>query len=105
MTGTSPRHYERLALLDELIRTGKVKSAAAAARLLEVSVRTAQSDSDFLRDRFDAPLAKDRERGWYYTDPDWRLPLVPLTQGELFALVLGSRMLEAAAGAAYAQEL
>ena len=41
----------------------------------------------------------------HYTDPQWRLPNISLSQGELFALTLGARMLEAYAGSPYAQEL
>ncbi|AGY58698.1 helix-turn-helix transcriptional regulator [Gloeobacter kilaueensis] len=101
----SPRHFERLLKLDGLIREGRPYTAAQLAEKLDVSVRTVQSDLDFLRDRYEAPLENSRTQGFFYRDPKWRLPLVPLSQGELFALVLGSRMLEAAAGAAYSQEL
>jgi predicted DNA-binding transcriptional regulator YafY len=96
---------ERLILLDELIREGKAKTVEKLAEALEVSPRTIHKDLDFLRDRYRAPIENDRSRGYYYKDPNWRLPTIPLTQGELFALILGSRMLAAAAGAAYAQEL
>jgi predicted DNA-binding transcriptional regulator YafY len=56
---------------------------------------------EFLRDRFDAPIEYDPKRGFHYTDSNWRLPSIPLTQGELFALTLGARMLESYAGSAY----
>lgn len=41
----------------------------------------------------------------YVTISQWRLPTIPLTQGELFAITLGARMLEAYAGTAYREEL
>jgi predicted DNA-binding transcriptional regulator YafY len=105
MSPASPRYLERLFQLDELIRSGKAQTVRKLALTLEVSARTIHKDLDFLRDRYQAPIANDRSRGYYYEDPTWRLPTVPLTQGELFALMLGCRMLSAAAGAAYAQEL
>jgi predicted DNA-binding transcriptional regulator YafY len=105
MQQPSPRQFERLLQIDEMVRTGRAKSVAVLARELEVSDRTISSDIDLMRDRFDAPLQNDRKKGWYYEDKNWRLTMVQFTQGELFALVLGSRMLEAAAGGAYAQEL
>ncbi|MGK7892676.1 MAG: helix-turn-helix transcriptional regulator, partial [Xenococcus sp. (in: cyanobacteria)] len=37
--------------------------------------------------------------------PDWRLPSISLSQGELFALILGARMLENYSGSAYIEEL
>ncbi|WP_230843175.1 helix-turn-helix transcriptional regulator [Gloeobacter morelensis] len=102
----SARQFERLMRMDEWIRSGQARSIGQLAQKLEVSPRTISTDTDFLRDQLKAPLEFERGgRGWYYTDPQWRLPLVPLSEGELFALVLGSRMLEAAAGAAYSQEL
>jgi predicted DNA-binding transcriptional regulator YafY len=72
---------------------------------LEVTERTIRKDLEFLRDRFHAPLEFNRIKGHYYADPDWRLPTIPLTKGELFALTLGARMLEAYAGSTYALEL
>ncbi len=105
MTHPSPRRFERLAQLDELIRSKRAPSVSCLAKALEKSHRTINNDIDFLRDRLGAPLEYNHKQGWHYLDPEWRLTLVPLTQGELFALVLGSRMLEAAAGGAYSQEL
>jgi len=103
MLDHSPRQLERLLHLDELIRQGQGETAKQLAEA--VSERTLHTDLNFLKDRFQAPLENSRRKGYFYTDPDWRLPTMPLTQGELFALILGSRMLEAAAGMAYAQEL
>jgi predicted DNA-binding transcriptional regulator YafY len=60
---------------------------------------------DFLRDRYNAPLDYQKDKGWHYTDSDWRLPSISLSQGELFALTLGARMLESYAGNAYIEEL
>ena len=99
------RHLERLLAIDELIRKPGKQTAVSLADALEVSERTIRSDLDFLRDRYGAPLDNDRQRGYYYTDPDWRLPTVPMTKGELFALTLGARILEAYAGSAYALDL
>jgi predicted DNA-binding transcriptional regulator YafY len=105
MRDASPRQLERLFQLDELIRSGKAQTIRQLATALEVSDRTVHNDLEFLRDRYQAPIKNNRSRGYYYEDPTWRLPTVPLTQGELFALMVGSRMLAASAGAAYAQEL
>ena len=67
--------------------------------------RTIRHDFAFLRDRFNAPLEFNQSKGYYYSDQDWRLPTIPLTQGELFALTLGARALEAYSGSAYEAEL
>ncbi len=105
MLNSSPRQFERLLQLDTLIRARQGQSAKKLAEKLEVSERTIHSDVAVLRDQLQAPLVYDRSLGYHYHEADWRLPLVPLTQGELFALVLGSRMLNAVAGTAYAIDL
>lgn len=96
---------ERLLKIDELIRKPERQTAQTLADVLEVSERTVRDDLAFMRDRFHAPLKFTRNQGYHYTDPEWRLPTIPLTKGELFALTLGGRMLEAYAGSTYAVEL
>lgn len=99
------RHLERLLQLDALLRSKQRQTVVSLAEALEVSDRTIRSDLAFLRDRFNAPLKYSPKQGHYYTDPEWRLPSISLSQGELFALTLGARMLEAYAGSAYTVEL
>jgi predicted DNA-binding transcriptional regulator YafY len=99
------RQLERVLKLDMLLRSGQKQTATMLAEALEVSERTVRADIDFLKDRFQAPIQTNRKIGYHYTDPDWRLPSIRLTQGELFALTLGARMLEAYAGSAYRSQL
>lgn len=99
------RHLERLLQIDTLLRSGKRQTVVSLAKSVEVSERTIRSDLAFMRDRFNAPLEYSPKYGHYYTDPEWRLPSISLSQGELFALTLGARMLEAYAGFTYAAEL
>lgn len=99
------RHLERLLKLDTLIRSRERHTLASLAASVEMSERTIRSDIAFLRDRYNAPLAFTKKDGFHYTDSSWRLPSIPLTQGELFALTLGARMLESYAGSAYAKDL
>ena len=101
----SPRRLERLLAIDELIRSPHRNTAPQMGEQLEVSERTIRNDLDFLRDRFDAPLEFTPEAGWHYTDPNWRLPSIPVNQGELFALTLGARMLESYSGSIYQAQL
>lgn len=99
------RHLERLLLIDSLIRTTQRPTSISLAQSLEVSERTVRSDLAFLRDRFNAPLEFNQQKGHHYTDSEWRLPSISLSKGELFALTLGARMLEAYAGSPYAPQL
>jgi predicted DNA-binding transcriptional regulator YafY len=96
---------KRLLDLDELLRSDLRRTQGSLAQALEVSERNIRSDLDFLRDRFHAPLDYQKDKGWHYTEPNWRLPSISLSQGELFALTLGARMLEAYAQSAYVKEL
>lgn len=99
------RHLERLLKIDDLLRSERRCTAVSLGELLEVSERTIRADIAFLRDRYHAPLKFSRKLGFHYTDPDWRLPTISLSRGELFALTVGARMLEAYSGSVYTQEL
>ena len=99
------RHLERLLKIDSLLRSGIRQTQKSLSEATEVSDRTIRSDLDFLRDRYNAPLEYQKNKGWYYTDHTWRLPSISLSQGELFALTLGARMLESYSGSAYVNEL
>jgi predicted DNA-binding transcriptional regulator YafY len=97
---------ERLAVLDRAIRAGEYPNARIIANRLEVDPRTIQRDIQFLRDRIGAPLAYDAVRhGYYYTEPDYRLPAVSLTEGELVAIFLAERALQSYRGTPYAGAL
>ncbi|MGQ9873335.1 helix-turn-helix transcriptional regulator [Leptodesmis sp.] len=99
------RHLERLLQIDALLRSKQRHTADSLAQELEISERTVRNDLNFLRDRYGAPLDYTRQQGYHYTDPDWRLPTITLSKGELFALTVGARMLEAYAGSTYAEDL
>ncbi len=97
---------ERIAALDRAVRAGEFPNAVTLAESLEVSHRTVQRDVTFLRDRLGAPLEYDEVRhGYRYTDPAYRLPLWPMTEGELVALFLAERVLNQYRGTPYAADL
>lgn len=96
---------ERLLQLDELLRSRARQTAETLADELECNEKTARTYISYLRDRFDAPIKFSRQRGWYYSNLDWRLSSVALTRGEVFALTLGARMLAAYGGSTYSTEL
>jgi len=99
------RQEERVIRLDQLLRNRDRTTAQHLADELEVSERTVRADIVFLRERLHAPILYGKKQGFYYEDPTWRLSTYPLTQGELFALTLGARMLKAYSGTAYRNEL
>jgi predicted DNA-binding transcriptional regulator YafY len=96
----------RLAEFDQAIRNGSYPNARTLARRLEVNPRTVQRDLEFLRDRLGAPLAFEPARnGYRYTQPDYRLPFVRLTEGEIVALFLGGQVLRQYRGTPFAADL
>ncbi len=97
---------ERLSALDRAIRAEEFPNATTLARALEVCPRTVQRDIEFLRDRLGAPVVFDHRRnGYAYSDPDYRLPLLSLTEGELIALFLAERVLQQYRGTPYGADL
>jgi predicted DNA-binding transcriptional regulator YafY len=96
----------RIVALDRMVRTLQYPNSQTAARALEVCPRTIHRDFDFLRDSLGTPLEFSRaHNGFYYRDPDYALPLVRITEGELIALFLAERVLHEYQGTPYAADL
>ncbi|MCY7367020.1 MAG: transcriptional regulator [Chamaesiphon sp.] len=107
MKSNTPIKLERLIRLAGIFRQQATRrpTASSLGKELEVTERTIRHDIAFLRDRYHAPIEYTKTKGWHYTDLNWNLPTIPLGEGELFALILGARMLESYAGAAYSNQL
>jgi proteasome accessory factor B len=97
------RHVLRI---DEEIRAGRAPNCRQLAGELELSRRTILRDIDFLKNDLGAPIEYDAGRGGYvYTQPNWVMPSVRITEGELFALMVAERALEAYQGAPWREKL
>lgn len=99
--------FSRLVELDRRIRDGRNPNCHTFAEEWEgVSSKTVQRDIDYLRDQLGAPIEYDFfKKGYYYTDLNWFLPALSLSEGDLVALLLGSRIMEAYRGSPVAREL
>jgi len=85
----------RILMLDEAIRSGSYPTIAKLAKRAEVTKRTIERDIEFLRDSYGAPIEYDYEkRGYYYSEPNFFIKSVILTEGELFSIALFDRLLE-----------
>jgi predicted DNA-binding transcriptional regulator YafY len=85
----------RILAVDSLIRAGKYPNATTIAKRLEVTARTAQRDIEYMRDMYGAPIEYDSERrGYYYSEANFYIKSVPLTEGELFSIALFDPLLE-----------
>jgi len=88
-----------LLLIDEEIRSGKYPNAPKLARMLELAPRTIGRKIEFMRDVLRAPLAYDSSRkGYYYSQKNWSLPNIRITEGELLGLAMAQMALHAYQG-------
>ena len=83
---------ERIFQFHNLIQAGKYPNCSTLARKFEVHLRTVNRDLEFMRDRLRLPLEYDSQRrGFYYTRPVEHFPLVPITESEIFALLVAHK--------------
>ncbi len=102
----SKTQMRRLLELDGLIRQGKYPNCSSFARQWEVAPKTIQRDIEFMKYQLGAPIEYDAlKRGFYYTDEFFMLPSITMNEGELTALVIGSRALEQYRGTPIAAKL
>jgi predicted DNA-binding transcriptional regulator YafY len=85
----------RILMIDSFIREGKYPNTGKLASKLEVTTRTIQRDIEYMRDMFGAPIDYDQtNRGFYYSEPNFFIKSVPLTEGELFSIALFDQLLD-----------
>ena len=85
--------FWRILQIDACLQDGKPRTAAALARMLEVSTRTIQRDIEFMRDSMRVLVESGRD-GYRYAVPQSFIKSIPLTEGELFSLAVLSPLLE-----------
>jgi proteasome accessory factor B len=85
-------HWERLLLIHQRIKAGSCPSASALAAELETSRRTILRDIQFIKDRLRLPVDYDPLRyGFFYNGPADDLPLPPLSEADLFSLLVAHK--------------
>ena len=87
--------FARLLFIDREIAKGRFPNANTLAKQWNgVSDRTIKRDIQWLRDFQNAPIDYDpRKRGYYYSEPSFRLPALHIGGDELFALTLSGEVL------------
>ena len=96
----------RLLALDQLLRNNTYPNCTSFALEWEVSAKTIQRDLEFLKDQMHAPIEYDAlQRGYFYSEPTFMLPAVQMNEGELAALLMGSKALELYKGTPMAEKL
>jgi len=85
---------ERFIWFDDRVRSNKYPNATILAEHFEVSIKTAQRDVEFMRERLSFPLVYDKNRkGYFYTDNTFSLPMTYLSSEELSSLLVARKML------------
>ena len=98
--------FQRLVFIDQKIRAGRYPNCTTLSREWEVSYKTIQRDIDYLKDAHNAPIEYDKpHNGFCYKNPTWFLPAVMLSEGDIFALLIGSQALQMYQGTPMAGEL
>jgi predicted DNA-binding transcriptional regulator YafY len=98
--------YERFIWFDDKVRRGRYPNATKLAEKFEISPKTAQRDIEFMRDRLHCPLEYNKnEKGYYYEDDSFSLPLTYLSSDELTTLLLARKILQDISGAFIKNEL
>ncbi len=88
--------YRRLLFIDREIRKGRYPNCRSLAETWEVSAKTIQRDIDYLRDELNAPIDYAPARfGFFYTEPNYRLPAISISESDLFAVCVAEQALRA----------
>jgi len=98
--------YERFVWFDNQVRVRKYPNATSLSEQFEISAKTAQRDIDFMRDRLLCPLDyNSSQKGYYYDDETFSLPMVYLSSEELSALLIARKMLQDISGGSIGDEI
>lgn len=90
----------RMKEVDEHIRwgmkTGQLMTSTQLAEKCEVkSAKTITRLLGTMKSEHDVPLAYDQKRhGWYYTEKNYALPAVNISEGDLFAICIAEKALQ-----------
>jgi len=85
----------RMMRIHEQFQHSKRVNCSTMADLLEVSVKTAQRDIEFMRDQWKLPIEYDRSKhGYCYTRDVTEFPALRVTEGEIVSLLVAQRALE-----------
>jgi predicted DNA-binding transcriptional regulator YafY len=105
LTPTRPQLY-RCAIIHRTVKAGGYPNANRLSADLGVHRRTILRDLDYMRDSLSAPLEYcPRKRGFYYTEKDYSIDLLNLTEGELLSLCLGHNLLLKCRGMPYEKHI
>ena len=111
MAKVAPQLYsrppmERMLLIHARIKNGTFPNCLKLAEEVEVSPRTIKRDVDFMKVRLNMPIQFDgRRKGYRYTEPVEQFPVAPISEAELFALLVAHKAVSQYRGTPFAAPL
>ncbi len=76
----------------ERIKEGKFPNCVGMARDMEVSLRTVKRDVEFMMERLRLPIVYDAQKyGFYFSKPVEKFPSLPMTEAEMFAMLVADK--------------
>jgi proteasome accessory factor B len=90
---------QRLIFVDRQIRAGmqagKLANCRTMAAAYEVSYKSIMRDIDYLKNQCHAPIKYAGDRyGFYYTEENYQLPAINISESDLFAIYIARKALE-----------
>lgn len=90
--GCSRPAVERMHRIHQLLQNREYPNSVTLAREFESSKRTILRDIEFMRDRHQLPVEFDTQRnGYYYTREVDHFPSLPMSEAEIFALLVAHK--------------
>ena len=84
--------WERMMRMHQLIQNGELPNCTSLSKEFEVSTRTIKRDVDFMKCRLKLPIEYDARRyGFFYTEPVAQFPGLPVTEAEMFAMLVAHK--------------
>lgn len=99
-------YFRRLLEVDDLLRRRKGVTCTTLAARWKTSTKTAQRFLDRMRNDFQAPIEFSREAQCFvYTNPEFRLPWIPIDGKDLFAVGVAMKVLQIYEGTPAARDM
>jgi predicted DNA-binding transcriptional regulator YafY len=98
--------FGRMQRIEARIRLGDYPNANTLAKELEVTPKTIGRDIDYMRNVFNLPIEYDEaEHGYYLTSDTRSYPALPVTNGELVALLIARDVIAQYRGTPYEKDI
>lgn len=92
--------------IHERIKANRYPNCTKLGKDIEVSTRTIKRDIDFMKYRLNLPIEYDELRyGYFYTKPVDQFPSMPVTEAEVFALLVAHKAIAQYQGTPYQKPL